>query len=132
MIRYGDVVAFLIAACPSYDGSPERAAVDDANGEYIRVTGLVRHLIRLLDDGDTDSFSNVFGIVEWVLEGDESAAADLIQVGFFEDLADSGLYERRRVQPVDFGQWLGPRARRNPTIQAMLTDSGRWLRTATR
>jgi hypothetical protein len=122
VIRYGDVVAFLIAACPSYDGSPERAAVDDANGEYIRVTGLVRHLIRLLDDGDTDSFSNVFGIVEWVLEGDESAAADLIQVGFFEDLADSGPCENTRVRPLDFAPWFGPRARRDPIVQAILTN----------
>jgi hypothetical protein len=125
VIRYDDVVAFLIAACPSYEGSPERASVDDANGEYIRVTGFVRHLIRLLDEGDTESFSSVFGVVEWILEEAQPPAAQLIGAGFFDDLADSSLYEGRRVQPVDFGQWLGPRARRNPTIQAILTESGR-------
>ena len=122
MIAYDDVVALLVAACPSYEGSPERAAVDDANGEYIRVTGFVRHLIRLLDKGDTDCFANVFGVVEWVLEDDESAAVDLIQAGFFEDLADQGLYANTRVRPLDFSHWFGPRARRDPIIQAIVTN----------
>jgi hypothetical protein len=122
VIVYSDVVALLIAACPSYEGSPERAAVDDANGEYIRVTGFARHLIRLLDEGDTDCFSNVFGVVEWVLEDDDPAAVDLIHAGFFEDLADSNFYETRRVRPLDFGPWFGPLARRDPIIQAIVTN----------
>ena len=122
MIAYDDVVPLLVAACPSYEGSPERAAVDDANGEYIRVTGFVRHLIRLLDESGCDCFANVFGVVEWVLADDESAAVDLIQAGFFEDLADNRLYEKTRVRPLDFSPWLGPRARRDPIIQAIVTN----------
>ena len=86
------------------------------------MTGFVRHLIRLLDEGDTDCFTNVFGVVEWVLEDDDPAAVDLIQAGFFEDLADSGLYETAHVRPLDFGPWFGPRARRDPIIQAILTN----------
>jgi hypothetical protein len=122
VIAYDDVVALLVAACPTYEGSPERAVVDDANGEYIRMTGFVRHLIRLLDEGDTGSFANVFGVVEWVLEEDDPPAVDLIQAGFFEDLADNGLYKNRRVRPLDFGPWFGPRARRDPIIQALVTN----------
>lgn len=122
MLRYDDVMAFLLAACPSYEGSPERAAVDDANGEYLRVTGFVTHLIRLLDEQDTHSFSEVFAVVEWILEGAEPAAVDLIQAGFLDDLADRSLYEGTRVRPADFGRWFGPRARHNRRIQAILTD----------
>jgi hypothetical protein len=122
MLRYDDVVAFLIAACPSYEGSPERATVDDANGEYIRVTGFVRHLIRLLDEQNTHCFGQVFAVVEWILEDAEPAAVHLMQAGFLADLADSSLYEGKRVRPADFGRWLGPRARRNPSIQVILTD----------
>jgi hypothetical protein len=122
VIQYDDVVAFLIEACPSYERSPERAGVDDRNGEYIRVTGFVKYLIRLLDEGSTDSFSSVFGVVESVLEGEDSAAIDLIQAGFFEDLADPGLYEDTRVQALDFAPWFGPRARRDPVIAAVLTE----------
>lgn len=122
MLRYDDVVAFLIAACPSYESSPERAAVDDADGEYVRVAGFVTYLVRLLDEQDTHSFSRVFGVVEWILEDAELAAVELVQAGFLLDLTDSSLYEGKRVRPVDFGRWFGPRARRNPIIQAILTD----------
>lgn len=125
MLRYDDVVAFLIAACPSYEGSPERAAVDDADGEYIRVTGFVTYLIRLLDEQDTHGFPAVFAVVEWILEDAEPAAVELMQAGFLHDVADSSLYEGKRVRPVDFGRWFGPRARHDPTIQAILIDETR-------
>jgi hypothetical protein len=120
-VHYDEVVAFPIAACPSYEGSAEQAAIDDADGEYIRVAGLARHLIRLLAEGDTESFPRVFGVVEWILEDGEPPAVDLIQSGFFEDLTDPTLYEGHRVRPIGFGEWLGPRARRDPKIRAMLT-----------
>jgi hypothetical protein len=122
MLRYDDVVAFLIAACPSYERSPERAAVDDDNGEYIRVTGFVRHLIRLLGEEDTQSFSRVFAVVEWILDDAEPPAVDLMRSGFLADLADSSFYEGKRVGPADFGRWFGPLARRDPNVQAILTD----------
>jgi hypothetical protein len=122
MPRYDDVVAFLIAACPSYEGSPERAEVDDADGEYVRVAGFATYLIRLLDEQDTQSFSGVFGVVEWILEDAELPAIELMQAGFLQDLTDTSFYEGKRVRPVDFGRWFGPRAQRNPNIQAILTD----------
>jgi hypothetical protein len=122
MLGYDDVVDFLIAACPSYGGSPERAAVDDADGEYIRIAGFVAYLVRLLDEQDTRSFSRVFGVVEWILEDADAAAVGLIQAGLLRDLTDGGLYDGRRVRPVDFGRWLGPRARRDPSIQAILAE----------
>jgi hypothetical protein len=116
---YDDVIRSLMAACPAYEGSPERAAVDDGDGEYVRLTGFVRYLIRLLDQGDTDSLPGVFDVVERVLSSGEGPAADLIRAGFLDDLADDILYEGHHVRPVDFGPWLGPEARRDPTIQAL-------------
>jgi hypothetical protein len=121
MLSYDDVVAFLMAACPTYEGSPERAAVDDASGEYVRATGLVRHLIRLRDEQDTRSFRHVFAVVEWILADGEPAAIDLVQAGFLDDLSDVGLYAGKRVRAPDFGPWLGPRARAHPKIRAILT-----------
>jgi hypothetical protein len=122
VLGYDDVVDLLIAACPSYEGSPERRVVDDADGEYIRIAGFVAHLVRLLDEQDTRSFSGVFGVVEWILEDADAPAVRLIQAGFLRDLADSIPYEGRRVRPVDFGRWLGPRARRDPSIRAILAE----------
>jgi hypothetical protein len=125
VIRYNDVVAFLTAACPTYEGSAERAAVDVADGEYVAVTSLVKHLIRLLDEADTQSFPAVFGVVEWILEDGESAAVDLIHAGFVADLADRSFYEGRHVGRADFVQWFGPRMRRDPNIQAAFSDENR-------
>jgi hypothetical protein len=122
MISYDDVVGLLTAACPGYQQSEEHALVDEADGEYVRVAGFVLHLIRLLDEGDTANMAAVFGVVEWVLQEAEPAAADLVQAGFLEDLVDHTLYDGRRVRPVDFGRWLGPLARSDPRIQAVLAD----------
>jgi hypothetical protein len=119
-IGYDDVVPFLMAACPSHAGSPECAPVTE--GEFVRVLGFVRHLIRLLHEGRVQSFTRVFGVVEWILADAEPAAVDLVETGFLEDLADPGLYTGTGVQLADFGAWLGPRARHNPTIRRALGD----------
>jgi hypothetical protein len=125
VIRYDDVVALLVAACPGYDGSPEHESVDDGDGEYIRVAGFVTYLIRLLDEGETEIFARVFGVVEEILEDADPAAEDLTRAGFLDDLADSSLYEGRGVRPVHFAPWLGARARQDPSIRAVLIDDDR-------
>jgi hypothetical protein len=117
-LGYDDVVALLTAACPSYAGSPECASVKE--GEYVRLLMFVRHLIRLLDEAETHTFPRVFGVVDWILADADSPAVDLIRTGFLEDVADTSLYEGTRSRPADFGRWLGPRARRDPRIQAIL------------
>jgi hypothetical protein len=117
-IRYDDVVAFLMAACPSHADSPDCASVEE--GEYVRVLGFVRHLIRLAEEGDTRSFPRVFGVVEWILADGDSAAVDLIRIGFLDDLADASSYEGTHARLADFGLWLGPQARRDRRIQGVL------------
>jgi hypothetical protein len=46
----------------------------------------------------------------------------LIKAGFFEDLAESGLYEHTQVRSRDFAPWFGLRGRGDPIIQAILTN----------
>jgi hypothetical protein len=119
-IGYDDVVPLLMAACPSHAGSRECASVEE--GEFVRVLGFVRHLIRLLHEGRVQSFTRVFGVVEWILADGEPAAIDLIQAGFLADLTDPEVYQGTSVRLADFGPWLGARARGDPEIRRLLGD----------
>jgi hypothetical protein len=110
-VGYSDVVPLLIAAAPSFDRSAEAERADAADGEYLRMTELVRHLIRLLDRGETASLPAVFGVVEWVLEEGDEPARHLITAGFLEDLLNPREYRPTRRRPSDFSAWLGPNAR---------------------
>jgi hypothetical protein len=121
VITYDDVVSLLANACPSYAASPERAAIDQADGDYLLVSGFVRHLVRLLERGEIESFRAVFGTVERILDEGEPAALDLMHLGFFEDLTDPDIYEGSAL-PADFALWLGPGARRDPSVRAMLEN----------
>ena len=121
MLGYDDVVDFLIAACPSYEGSPERRVVDDADGEYIRIAGFVPHLVRLLDEQDTRSFSGCSASSSG-FSRTPTPAVRLIQAGFLRDLADSIPYEGRHVRPVDSADGSGHGPRRDPSIRAILAE----------
>jgi hypothetical protein len=55
---------------------------DENDGEFLRGGQLVRHLIMLLEDADIESFTAVFGIVEWVLAEGDAEAKSLINEGF--------------------------------------------------
>jgi hypothetical protein len=110
-ISYLDVFPLLSAACPTYGGSTQATEANAKDGEYLLVGSLVAHLVQLLEKGCTDSFSTVFGVVEWVLTDGDEEAARLITDGFLDDLANPDLYGEATKQPTDFALWLGPGAR---------------------
>jgi hypothetical protein len=123
-VGYLDVIPLLIAAAPSFNGSPEAEIAEAADGEFLRITQLVRHLIRLLDRGDTGSLSAVFGIVEWVFEEGDEPARHLIVAGFIDDLLNPGEYKGTRRRPQDFSSWLGPNARWLSRVATILGSEG--------
>jgi hypothetical protein len=110
-VSYDDVLPLLIAAAPSFTGSPEDQVVDDGDGEYLRMTQLVRYLIRLLEGGQTAALSAVFGVVEWVLEEGDEPARHLLVAGFVDELLNPGGYAATHRRPHDFASWFGPNAR---------------------
>jgi hypothetical protein len=120
MISYLDVLPLLVAACPSYPDSTQATVANTDDGEYLGVGHLVEHLIELADREETDSFSRVFEVVEWVLDWGDGEARALLAEGFFYDLTNPDLYTATGKEPRDFVPWLGPRAREQPAIQLLL------------
>ena len=120
MITYLEVYPLLVAACPSYAGSKPAAVAEEGDGEYIRVGQLVRHLIQLLDDDDTRSFTAVFGVVDWVLTEGDAEARSLINNGFLDDLTNPEMYGDTTRRPGDFVPWLTPEAKRHPAARRLL------------
>lgn len=91
VVGYLDVFPFLMAACPTFPGSPEAERADPNDGEFLVVGHFVAHLIRLLDEGTTDCFQAIFGVVEWVLTYGDQEARNLISDGFLDDLSDRAM-----------------------------------------
>ena len=120
MITYLEVYPLLVAACPSYVGSKPAVVVEEGDGEFIRVGQLVRHLIQLLDHDDTESFTAVFGVVDWVLTEGDAEARSLINNGFLDDLTNPEMYGDATCRPADFVPWLAPMAKRHPAVRRLL------------
>lgn len=120
MITYLEVHPLLVAACPSFAGSKPAALAEEGDGEFIRVGQLVRHLIHLLDAEDTESFTAVFGVVDWVLAEGDAEAKSLIDNGFLDDLTNPEMYADATSRFADFVPWLTPRAKRHPAVRRLL------------
>jgi hypothetical protein len=120
VITYREVYPLLVAACPSFVGSKPAESADENDGEFLRIGYLVRHLILLLEDLDTESFSAVFGVVEWVLTEGDAEARSLINAGFLDDLTNPETYAHATRSPADFVRWLGPEACGHPSVQRLL------------
>ena len=124
-VGYADVVPLLMAAAPTFERSAEAEGADPAAGEYVRITALVRHLIRLLDWGETAGLPAVFGVVEWILEEGDEPARHLIIAGFVEDLLNPDEYRCTGRRPQGFACWLGPNARWLSRVATMLGPQAR-------
>jgi hypothetical protein len=102
----------LIAACPSFEDSPEAQTYERGLGEFILMASFVSHLIRLVEAGQTNSFPQVFQVAERILLGGDGEARSLITDGFLRDLGSAEMYEGSSVRPADFLAWLWPESRR--------------------
>jgi hypothetical protein len=111
-IPYHDVVPLLIAACPSFEDSPEAHSYEPGLGEFILMASFVSHLIRLIEAGQTHSFSEVFQVAERILLEGDPEARSLVADGFLRDLGSDDMYEGSSVRPADFLAWLWPESGR--------------------
>jgi hypothetical protein len=122
MIDYADVLPLLIAVCRTYRGSMEETMVDHENGEYVQIGYFAAHLIRLLDEGATEDFPAVFGVIESILKEGDADARSLVGDGLLDDLTNPGLYEGDRARPIGFLPWLGTRTRSEGPVRALLEE----------
>ena len=109
------MLPLLLDACPSFD-EPWRACLEEWGDRcdlpvYIALSELARHLIGMLDRGETEAFSRVFDVVErWHVEGDAYVRC-AATVGLLEDLQNGNLHTARTA-PEQFLPYLGPESRK--------------------
>jgi hypothetical protein len=115
MLAKDDMMPMLIDACPSF-ASVWQEFLAEWRGEedlplYVAISHLARHLIGLVERGETDEMPAVFRVVEhWHLEGDEYVR-EAATVGLLEDLQNLNLHEHG-TDPAQFRSMLGPESLR--------------------
>jgi hypothetical protein len=115
MIAKDDMMPVLLDACPSFAPAwgeflAEWRGEDD-QPLYLALGDLARHLIGLVERGETAELPAVSGVVErWHLEGDEYVRT-AATVGLLEDLQNWNLHEHG-TEPSQFRAMLGPESLR--------------------
>lgn len=104
----------LLEACPSFQPAWNEFLQewsDDADPpRYLALGKLARHLIAMLERGDTDTFPEVFAVIErWHVEG-EHYVQEAATVGLLEGLQNRNLHSR--TKPEQFRQYLFPESER--------------------
>jgi hypothetical protein len=71
------------------------------------MSGLVRHVVRLLDSGSTEEFPTLFSLIEELVDDPDTYVSELAIVGFLEDLQNTNLH-LPTTRPSDFERFFGP------------------------
>jgi hypothetical protein len=115
MIFRLDMMSELLGVCPSF--SPRWQAFRDEwkdKGDYLplywALADFARHLIEMLERGDTRDFPLIFATVErLVVEGDDYVR-EAATVGLLEDLQNLNLHAA--TKPDQFREYLKPESER--------------------
>ena len=119
------MMVLLLAACPSFEPEyqefleewedNEFAVDEDGNYAlpyYLALAELARHLVRVLQAGDTEEVQRVFNVAEHLLLFGDDSTSTAIGVGLLEDLQNGGNYEAEEIsiEREDFRAFMGPEA----------------------
>lgn len=111
MITKHNMMGVLIEACPSFT-SKWQAFLDEWREEaddlphYLALADLARHLIELIERGESASLTTVFAAVERLqVEGDQWVR-EAATIGLLEDLQNLNLHNT--TNPEQFRQFLSP------------------------
>ena len=113
MITRNEMFEPMLEACPSF-GPRWQAFCSEWEREadlpqYLALAELARHLIAMLESGQTAQLEAVFGVVEqWHLEGD-SYVKEAATIGLLESLQNQSLHNT--TSPDDFLRFLRPESR---------------------
>jgi hypothetical protein len=110
MINKDEMMSPILEGCPSFRAEWD-TFVDEWKDEkdglpiYLSLSSLARHLISMLEVGQTEAFPEIFEIVErWHIEGDEYVR-EAATVGLLEDLQNTNLH--KKTSPEQFRCYLG-------------------------
>ena len=112
MIIKDDMMRMLVDVCPSF--SPQWQAFQDEYCEevgkqpiYIILGDFARHLIGMVERGDTADLPAVFAMVERLHVEGEHYVREAATVGLLEDLQNQNLHPKG-TRPEQFLPYLGP------------------------
>lgn len=112
MIAKEEMMAVLLDACPSF--TPQwQAFQDEWKNEaddpplYLALAVLARHLIGMMERGDTHSLPAVFATVERLHVEGEHFVREAATVGLLEGLQNLNLHPNG-TDPEQFRSYLGP------------------------
>jgi hypothetical protein len=115
VISKDEMMPVLLEACPSFNPKWQ-TFLDNWKDEdcelphYLALADFARHLIGMLERGETDTFPAIFAAVERLhLEG-EHYVKEAATVGLLEDLQNDGLHTG--TLPEQFREYLGPETTR--------------------
>ena len=115
MITRDEMMVPMLDACHSFRAPWEEFLAEwrDEKNElplYIALSELARHLIAMLERGETGSFGKIFDVVErWHTEGD-GYVREAATVGLLEDLQNTNLHSK--TEPEQFRPFLRPESLR--------------------
>jgi len=130
MLAKDDMLPMLLDACPSFAPTWQEFLAEwrgeDDLPLYVALGDLARHLIGLVERGETDELPKVFQVVErWHLEGDEYVR-EAATVGLLEGLQNLNLHEHGTA-PAQFRAMLRPESlRRWDELAASWEEFFRW------
>lgn len=67
---------------------------------YLALADFARHLIGMLEQGETDTFSRIFDVVERLIVERDSYVSEAAVSGLIEDLQNANLHSK--TQPEQF------------------------------
>lgn len=115
MITKNSMMDVLIEACPSF--IPEwHVFLDEWKDEaadlpfYVALADFARHLIGLLERGETKRFPDIFLAVERLLVEGDHYVREAATVGLLEGLQNLNLHTK--TDPEDFRRYFGPETER--------------------
>jgi hypothetical protein len=116
MIAKDDMMGVLLDACPSF--APQWQAFQDEWREeaddlplYLVLADFARHLIGMLERGETAALPAVFGAVERLHVEGEHYVREAATVGLLEALQNLNLH-KSGTDPERFRPYLGPESAR--------------------
>jgi hypothetical protein len=110
MINKDQMMSPLLDACPSFRPFWD-AFVDEWKKEkeglplYLALSDFAKHLIEMLEKSETETFPQIFKVIEqWHTEGDPYVQ-EAATVGLLEDLQNQNIHES--TEPEQFRPFLG-------------------------
>jgi len=96
MIDRTQMMEPMLGACPSFRGTWDTFLREWKDKEdvpyYLALADLARHLVGMLERGDTSSFEAIFDVIErWHTDGD-AYVREAATVGLLEDLQNRNFY----------------------------------------